>query len=210
MNYQTNKNLRGCPTWVAQKTMASDRTGPAPCIAPLRACFGLTGLLLFQEPPVLDDDDDDDGWDRLVPPRILLWALDGEVRTWAPTELMERAVLRNGAAWHAAYGNVATLHYAHALVSQQRTIEAGRFRGLPAEESDSNCDVPPGWSPRVRFFLGGGTNTSSAKRVVIGSATVFMPVAPDLKFRLRDAPRCARNAHAHRVRVPMRPCKSAR
>ena len=117
-----------------------------------------------------------------MPPRILLWALDGEVRTWAPTELMQHATLRNGAAWHAAYGNVATLHYAHALVSQQRTIEAGRFRGLPAEESDSNCGVPPGWSPRVSFFLGGGTNTSSAKRVVIGSATVFMPVAPDLKF----------------------------
>jgi hypothetical protein len=82
------------------------------------------------------------------------------------------------AAWHAAYGNLATLHYAHALVSQQRTIEAGRARGLPAEESDSNCDVPPGWSPRVIFFLGGGTNTSSAKRV---GCCLHAGVAPDLK-----------------------------
>jgi hypothetical protein len=34
------------------------------------------------------------------------------------------------AAWHSTYGNLATLHYAHALVSQQRSIEAGRARGL--------------------------------------------------------------------------------
>ena len=71
-----------------------------------------------------------DGTASFVPPRILLWALDGEATcTWAPTELMEHATLRHRAAWHAAYGNVATLHFAHALVSQQRTIEAGRARG---------------------------------------------------------------------------------
>ena len=66
-----------------------------------------------------------------MPTRILLWALDGEVRTWAPTELMERSTLPNRDAWHAAYGALATVHHAYALASQQFAIGAGCARGLP-------------------------------------------------------------------------------
>jgi hypothetical protein len=115
-------------------------------------------------------------WDRLVPPRILLRALDGEARTWLPAELMEHSTLRHSDAWHDAYGGLATVHHAYALASHQFAIGAGCARGLPYEESDSNCDVPPGWVPRVTFFLGCGTNTSRAKRLVFAAAAVFMPV----------------------------------
>jgi hypothetical protein len=43
------------------------------------------------------------------------------------------------------------------------------------EKSDSNRDVPV---PRVTFYVAFGTNTSSAKRLVFGSAAVYMPLVP--------------------------------
>ena len=42
--------------------------------------------------------------------------------------------------------------------------------------------VPPGWVQRAKFFIGCGTNTSSAKRLVFASAAIFMPVVPGVKF----------------------------
>ena len=89
-----------------------------------------------------------------MPPRILLWALDGEVRTWPPSELMQRSTMRNKDAWHAAYGAVATIYHLHALASQQFAIGAGCARGLPAEESVPMLGVPPGWVSRVTFYIG--------------------------------------------------------
>ena len=113
-----------------------------------------------------------------MPPRIPQWAQDGIVRTWAPTELMGQGTLRNRDAWHAAYGAVATIHHAHALASQQFAIGAGCARGLPAEESVPMRGVPPGWFQRVTFYIGCGTNTSSAKKLVVASAAVYMPLEP--------------------------------
>ena len=91
----------------------SNKVGLPKPVGLLRASrFGLTGLLLFQKPPF-----DYARWDRLVPTRILLWALpvDGEARTWAPTELIQHSTLRHSDAWHAAYGGLATVHHAYAL-----------------------------------------------------------------------------------------------
>ena len=112
------------------------------CLLGMR--FGLTGLLLFQETPVVDA-----RWDRLVPPRIRLWAQDREVRTWATTELMRHSTLPHSDAWHAAYGAVATVHYAYDLHGagtrlgpalggiglESRRFRPGCFRG-PSSSSD--------------------------------------------------------------------------
>ena len=114
-----------------------------------------------------------------MPPRILTWALDGEAR---PAELMEHSTLRSRDAWHAAYGALATVHHAYALASQQFAIGAGCARGLPSEESDSNRGVPPGWVQRANFFVAFGTNASIARKLVIASAAVSMPVVPGVAF----------------------------
>ena len=140
-----------------------------------------------------------------MPPRILTWALDGEAR---PAELMEHSTLRHSAAWHAAYGAVATIHHAHALASQQFAIGAGRFRGLPSEESVPMRGVPPGWVQRVKFFIGCGTNTSSAKRLVIASAAVYMPLEPGGTFCYVMPLVRAKRSRAPRAPAT-RPCKSA-
>ena len=54
--------------------------------------------------------------------------------------------------------------------------------GLPAEESVPMRGVPPDWVQRVKFFIGCGTDTSSAKRLVIASAAVYMPLEPGVTF----------------------------
>ena len=125
----------------------------------------------------------------------------------APTELVEHSTLRNRDALHAAYGALATIHHVHALASQQFAIGAGRAP-VP-EESDSNRDVPPGWVPRVKFFLACGTNTSSAKRLVFAAAAVFMPLEPRMPAGACET--LTRTAvRARLALVCMRPCKSAR
>ncbi len=89
-----------------------------------------------------------------------------------PTELTNQGTLPHGAAWHTAYGSLATVYHAYDLAVQQRAIEAPSARGLPSEESDP-MRVPPGWVPRLKLSLGCGTNTSSAKRLVFASAAIF-------------------------------------
>ena len=136
-----------------------------------------------------------------MPPCIRRWVQDGEARTWAPTELADHSTLPHGAALHAAYGALATMHHPYALAVQQRAIEAGCARAVPSEESDSNRDVPPGWVQRVMLYVAFGTNASIARVLVIASAAVFMPVVPGAKFGYVMPARCVPNAHTHRVRA---------
>jgi hypothetical protein len=42
--------------------------------------------------------------------------------------------------------------------------------------------VPAGWVQRAKFFIGCGTNTASAKRLVFASAAVYMPLEPGGTF----------------------------
>ena len=42
--------------------------------------------------------------------------------------------------------------------------------------------VPAGWVQRAKFFIGCGTNTASAKRLVFASAAVYMPLEPGVTF----------------------------
>ena len=168
------------------------------CIARfVHSRFGLTGLLLFQEALV----DVDAGWDRLVPPRIRHWALDGEVRTWAPSELMEHSTLRNRDAWHAAYvrpGGAAARH--------RSEIRPGPARG--GIDSESRRSARVGSAGHVlrrirheRVQCEDARHRLGRSLHAFGARVTFCYVMP--------AGVCVRNAQAHRVRVPMRPCKSA-
>jgi hypothetical protein len=77
----------------------------------------------------------------------------------------------------------------------------------PRRDRTRIATFPPGLFPRAKFFLGCGTNASSAKTLVLTSAAVFMPVVPDVNFcYVMPAGACKTltrpNARASRARVP--------
>jgi hypothetical protein len=91
-----------------------------------------------------------------------------------------------------------------------RAIEAGSARAVPSEESDSNRDVPPGWVRRVMLYVAFDTNASIARKLVIASAAVSMPVVPGAKFGyVMPAGACETLTLTACARVSMRPRKSA-
>ena len=143
-----------------------------------------------------------DPWDRPVPLGILLWALDGQVRPKAPTELVTHSTLSHSAAVHAAYANLATAHFAHAMARQQRAIEGAQLDG---PDRAAHITPPSGWVPRLKFFVTCCTNTSSASSTILAVAEVFMPIKPGERLcYVMPAGACARV----RLRVPGLPVRA--